>query len=147
MRSFRIPDLRDLSKTKKTLDQVQTNWTKLGHREGTPETDLAPKRTQTVPPNQLETELHFLTSCQFQDIRNTDFPWITQTCNESPDVNNLLNLLGEIRQCMIAAARFVTWCDERCNSNSPDTDSSYWTLTTIFYLQCKHLFRMPLKLF
>ena len=57
------------------------------------------------PQNEVETELHFLTSCPMYDhIRETYFPQITQIHKEFP------YLLGEIPQCAITAARCVTCC-------------------------------------
>ena len=59
----------------------------------------------------LETELHFLTSCQMYDhIIDTDFPQITHIHKEfenKPNFDKLPYLLGEIPQCVITAARFV----------------------------------------
>jgi hypothetical protein len=64
------------------------------------------------PQNEVETELHFLTSYQMYDhIRETYFPQITQTHKEFENKSNfdkLPYLLGEIPQCSITAARFVT---------------------------------------
>ena len=62
--------------------------------------------------DEVETELHFLNSCQIYDhIRDTYFPQITQTHKEfeyKSDLDKLPNLLGEIPQCAITAARCVT---------------------------------------
>jgi hypothetical protein len=53
------------------------------------------------PQIEVETELHFITSCQMYDhIRETYFPQITQTHKELP-------------QCVITAARFVTCCHNK----------------------------------
>ena len=55
------------------------------------------------PQNEVETELHFLTSCQMYDhIRETYFPQITQTHKEFENKSNfdkLAYLLGELPQC------------------------------------------------
>ena len=71
--------------------------------------------------NQLETELHALTSCQsYKDIRNTHFPLITKACNDfkdPPDAHKLPYLLGEIQQCANAAARFVTCWTHSAHNN------------------------------
>ena len=66
------------------------------------------------PENEVETELHFLTSCQMYDhIRDTYFPQITLTHKEFENKSNfdkLPYLLAEIPQCAITAAIFVTCC-------------------------------------
>ena len=66
------------------------------------------------PQNEVGTELHFLNSCQMYDhIRDTYFPQITQThkgYENKPNFDKLPYLLGEIPQCAITAARFVTCC-------------------------------------
>ena len=69
------------------------------------------------PQNEVETELHFLTSCPMYDhIRETYFPQITQIHKEFENKSTfekLPYLLGEIPQCAITAARFVTCCHEK----------------------------------
>ena len=69
------------------------------------------------PQNEVETELHFLTSCPMYDhIRDTYFPQITQIHKEfenKPDFDQLPYLLGEIPQCAITAARCVTCCHKK----------------------------------
>ena len=64
------------------------------------------------PQNEVEIELHFLTFCQMYDhIRDTDFPQITQIHTEFENKSNfdkLSYVLGDIPQCAITAARFVT---------------------------------------
>ena len=66
------------------------------------------------PQIEVETELHFLTSCQMYDrIRETYFPQITPIHKEfenKPVFDKLPYLLGEIPQCVIKAARFVNCC-------------------------------------
>ena len=66
------------------------------------------------PQNEVETELHFLTSCQMYDhIRDTYFPQITPIHKEfenKPDFDKLPYLLGEIPQCAVTAAKSVTCC-------------------------------------
>ena len=66
------------------------------------------------PHNEVETELHFVTSCQMYDhISDTYFPQITQTHKAIENKSNfdkLPYLLGEIPQCVITAARIVTCC-------------------------------------
>ena len=61
------------------------------------------------PQNEVETEMHFLTSFQrYEHIRDTHFPQITQIHKEfknKPEFDELLYLLGEIQQCAITAAR------------------------------------------
>ena len=70
------------------------------------------RRCAHCPQNEVETELHFLTSCQMYDhIRDTYFPQITQIHKEfenKPNFEKLPYLLGVIPQCAITAARFVT---------------------------------------
>ena len=65
------------------------------------------------PQNDVETELHLLTSCPMYDhIRDTYFPQITQTQKEFENKSNFDKLpypLGEILQCAITAARFVIY--------------------------------------
>ena len=77
------------------------------------------------PQNELETELHFLTSCQMYDhIRDTYFPQITQIHKEfenKPDFDKLPYLLGEIPQCDITAAIFVTCCHEIRSTSEEQT--------------------------
>ena len=57
------------------------------------------------PQNEVETELHFQTSCPAYDhIRETYFPQITQIHKEVENISNfdkLPYLLGEIPQCVI----------------------------------------------
>ena len=68
------------------------------------------------PQNEVETELHFLTSCQMYDHRDTYFPQITQIHKEFENKSNfdkLPYLLGEIPQCAITAARCVTSCHKK----------------------------------
>ena len=69
------------------------------------------------PQNEVETELHFLTSCQMYDhIKAPYFPQITQIPEEFKNLSNLDKLpyiLGEIPQCDITAARCVTCCHEK----------------------------------
>ena len=64
------------------------------------------------PQNEVVTELHFLTSCPiYNHIRDTYFPKFTEIHKEfenKPDFDKLPYLLGEIPQCAITAARFVT---------------------------------------
>ena len=64
------------------------------------------------PQTEVETELHFLTSCPMYDhVRDTYFPQITQIHNgfeKKPDFDRLPYLLGEIPQCDIIAAKI---CD------------------------------------
>jgi hypothetical protein len=62
IQSGRIPDHCDWPKIKEGFDYVQTQWALL------------------LPTNEVETDLHSLTSCQMYDhIRDTYFPQITQT--------------------------------------------------------------------
>jgi hypothetical protein len=64
------------------------------------------------PQNEVETELHFLTSCQmYVHIIGTYFSQITQIHKEfenKPNFDKLTYLLGEIPQCAITAAICVT---------------------------------------
>ena len=77
------------------------------------------------PQNEVETELHFLTSCPMYDhIRETYFPQITQIHKEFENKSNfekLPYLLGEIPQCAITAARFVTCCHEKRATSEEQT--------------------------
>ena len=60
------------------------------------------------PKNEVETELHFLTSCKCMTILETHFPQITQIHKEfenKPDFDKLSYLLDEIPQCAITVAR------------------------------------------
>lgn len=65
---------------------------------------------------QVETELHFLTSCpKYQTLRNKYFTHITQTCPEfefKTDTEKLPYLLGEIPKCLTTAAKFICCCNE-----------------------------------
>ena len=69
------------------------------------------------PQNEVETELHFLTSCQMYDhIRDTYFPQITQTHKEFENKSNfgeLPYILCEIPHCAITAARFMICCHKK----------------------------------
>ena len=66
------------------------------------------------PQNEVETELHFLTCCPMYDhIRETYFTQITQIHKEY--------LLGEITQCAITAARFVTCCHKKRATSEEQT--------------------------
>ena len=69
------------------------------------------------PQKEVETELHFLPSYPMYDhIRHTYFPQITQIHKEFENKHNfdtLPHLLGEIPQCAITAARFVTCCHKK----------------------------------
>jgi hypothetical protein len=57
----------------------------------------------------VETELHFLTYCQKYDhIRDTYFPQIHKEFENKSNIDKLPYLLGEIPQCAITAASFVT---------------------------------------
>ena len=60
------------------------------------------------PQNEVETELHFLTSCPMYDhIKDTYFPQITQIHKEfenKPNFDKFPYLLGEIPQCAITVA-------------------------------------------
>ena len=71
--------------------------------------------------NEVETELHFLTTCPlYQDIRDTYFPQITTTQGQFENMTNdekLPYLLGEVQQCANTAARFVSCCDKKRISN------------------------------
>ena len=67
--SGRIPDHCDSPKLKESFDYVQT-W-------------LSREDRLHCPQNEVETELHFLTSCPMYDhIRDTYFPQITQIHKE-----------------------------------------------------------------
>ena len=74
-------------------------------REGERETWLSreDRLCAHCPQNEVETELHFLTSCQMCDhIRDTYFPQITHIHKEfenKPNFDKLPYLLGEIPQC------------------------------------------------
>ena len=64
-------------------------------------------------------------SCQMYDhIRDTYFPQITQTHKEFEEKSNfekLPYLLGEIQQCAITAAWFVTCCHEKRATSEEQT--------------------------
>ena len=69
------------------------------------------------PQNEVETELHFLTSYPMYDrIRDTYFPQLhrpTKNLKNKSNFDKLPCLLGEIPQCAITAARFVTCCHKK----------------------------------
>ena len=69
------------------------------------------------PQKEVETELHFLTSCPTYDhIRDAYFPQITQIHKELENKSNfdkLPYLLGEIPRCSTTAARCVTCCHKK----------------------------------
>ena len=77
------------------------------------------------PQNEVETELHFLTSCQIYDhIRDTYFPQITQIHKEFENKSNFDKLpypLGEILQCAITTVRFVTCCHKKRATSEEQT--------------------------
>ena len=72
------------------------------------------------PQNKVDTELHFLTSCQKYDhIRDTYFPQITQIHKEfenNPNFDKLPYLLGAI-----TAARSVTSCHKKRATSDEQT--------------------------
>jgi hypothetical protein len=74
---------------------------------------------------EVETELHFLTSCQIYDhIRDTHIHQITQIHKEFEKKSNfdkLPYLLGEIPQCAVTAARFVTSCHKKRATSEEQT--------------------------
>ena len=72
------------------------------------------------PQNEVETELHFLTSWPMYDhIRDTYFPQIIQTHKSNFD--KLPYLLGEFPQCAITTARFVTCCHKKRSTSEEQT--------------------------
>ena len=77
------------------------------------------------PKKEVEAEWHFLTSCQMYDhIRDTYFPQITQIHKElvnKPYFEKLPYLLGEIPQCAITAAIFVTCCHKKKATSEEQT--------------------------
>ncbi|KAE8297668.1 hypothetical protein D5F01_LYC04306 [Larimichthys crocea] len=81
---------------------------------------------------EVETELHFLTTCQL--YQDTYFPQIadTQRDFETLDpIQKLPYLLGEVQQCANIAGRFLYCCDQRRTSSGQEgqteTVSSCWT--------------------
>jgi hypothetical protein len=74
---------------------------------------------------EVDNELHFLTSCQmYNNIRETYFLQITQSHKEfenKPNFDKLTHLLGEILQCSITAARFVTCCHKKRATSEEQT--------------------------
>ena len=83
------------------------------------------REDRLCPQNEVDTELHFLTSCPMYDhIRDTYFPQITQIHKEfenKPNFDKLPYLLGEIPQCTIRAARFVTCCHKKRSTSEEQT--------------------------
>ena len=77
------------------------------------------------PQNEVETELHFLTSCPLYDhIRETNFPQISQIYKEFKNKSNfdkLPYLLGEIPQCAITEEIFVTCCHKKRATSEEQT--------------------------
>ena len=77
------------------------------------------------PQNEVETKLPFLTSCQMYDhIRDRYFPQITQTHKDlenNPNFDKPPYLLGEIPQCAITAAQFVTCCHKKRATSEEQT--------------------------
>jgi hypothetical protein len=78
-----------------------------------------------LPTSEVETELHFLSSCQMYDhIKDTYFPQITQTNKEFKNKSNfdkLPYLVSEIPQCAITGARFVTCCHKTMATSEEQT--------------------------
>ena len=90
---------------------------------------LLRKATEGRPGSQEKTgyvhTAHILTSVQMYDhIRDTYFPQITQTHKEFENKSNfdkLPYLFGEIPQCAITAARFVTCCHKKRETSEQQT--------------------------
>ena len=60
----------------------------------------------------------------YDHIRDTYFPQITQIQKEfesKPNFDQLPYLLGEITQCAITAARFVTYCHKKRATSEEQT--------------------------
>ena len=80
--SGRIPDHCDWPKLKESFDYVQTLSIALLLRKAAVGRPGSQEKTD-FPQNDVETELHFLTSSQMYDhIRDTYVPQITQTHKE-----------------------------------------------------------------
>jgi hypothetical protein len=103
------------------------------------------------PQNEEENELHFLTSCQmYYHIRDTYFPQITQIHKEfenKPIFDILPYLLGEIPQCDITAAIFVTCChkkkgNRRRTNTIVNTIHIYVYLFSLLYFKYLHIVTM-----
>ena len=112
--SGRIPDHCDRPKIQRSFDYVQTMYSEQSFAIERGCHSLSSLGSQLFlcahcPKNEVETELHFLTSCQMYDqIRDTYFTQITQTHKELDTKSNFDNvpyLLGEIPRCAITAAR------------------------------------------
>ena len=89
------------------------------------------------PQNEVETELLFLTSCPMYDhIRETYFPQIPQIHKEfeiKPDFVKPPYLLGEIPQCAITAARFVTCCHKKRSTSEEQTPLEIQPIFMLIY--------------
>ena len=71
------------------------------------------------PQNEVETELHFLTSCPTYDhIRDTVHIYLRL---HRSNFDKLPYLLGEVPQCAITAARFVTCCHKKRATSEEQT--------------------------
>ena len=75
--------------------------------------------------NQVETELHFLTSCQmYEHIRDTYFTQITQTHKEFENISNLNKLayiFGEMPVCHHSSKMCDLSLQEKINRQSTNT--------------------------
>ena len=115
--SGRIPDHCNWPKLKESFDYVQTQEHSFAIEKGCRWLSREDRLCAHYQQNEVETELHFLTSCQMYDhIRDTYFPQNTQIYKEfenKPNFDKLPYLLGEIPQCAITAARFVSCCHKK----------------------------------
>ncbi len=104
---------------------------RLSHRNLTIETDRhrqtwLPKEDRLCPHctgNEVETELHFLTSCpKYAQIRDSFYPHFTthhKDFHQKPNMDKLPYLLGESPASSNLAARYVRSChDERASSGT-----------------------------
>jgi hypothetical protein len=74
------------------------------------------------PQNEVETELHFLTSCQIYDhIRETYSPQLTQIHKKFENKPNF----DKLPMCAITAARFVTCCHKKRATSKEQTPFKY----------------------
>ena len=140
LHSGRIPDHCDWPNLRKALTMYRLSEHSLAIEKG--------RRRQTwlsredrlrahCPQNEVETELHFLTSCPMYDhIRDTYFPQITQINKEfenKPNFDKLPYLLGEIPQCAITAARFVTCCHKKRATREEQTPLKIQPIFMLIY--------------
>ncbi len=123
-------------KLRKVLSMYRLSQHNLSIETGRHRQTWLPKEDRLCPHctgNEVETELHFLTSCpKYDQIRDTFYPHFTthhKDFHQKPNMDKLPYLLGESLASSNLAARYVRSChDERASSGTQlPTHSPYDT--------------------